>query len=205
MQYLLKKPILTLPNHDEILLMSINRYILSQVCIPDYFFPFPPYIRTQFIEESLCGKGFISIFMIIDKEFKKNTRIFYNFTSACKELHTLNNTKNKTENPKAINKSAIVFISEIDGNINHEIDYMNIEELKEPSFNASISSINELESSFEDKVFAKKFTANILSSSFAYRKTITQDIYFILPKNDICLEESPDSENYKKTTNTVKP
>lgn len=70
--------------------MLSNRFYVLRVCIPIYLLPFLPPIRQQFILESECADGYISIYMIIDKLKIEKPVIFYGIFAATLRCNKLN-------------------------------------------------------------------------------------------------------------------
>ncbi|KDL52949.1 hypothetical protein AD94_05018 [Klebsiella variicola] len=75
--------------------MVSKRFYVIRVCVPDFYFPFLPSIRKQFILESLCEKGFVSVYVVSDKCRKVKPILYYNYKSALEKCK-YNNLNKKT-------------------------------------------------------------------------------------------------------------
>ncbi|EPW5036204.1 hypothetical protein ACWL47_003999 [Yersinia enterocolitica] len=161
--------------------MSGNRFIISRVCLPDYFFPFLPNTRNQFILENLCATGFISVYMVIDNEKKEKTVTCYNFAFARKTLKLMM----KNHKPEVEVRSIIkVIISKNDeiSNIKEEINYFKPIKYKKNDFEVSLISVNTPEKItnehsedigfLSDKELLQDFLENILDEAFKQRDLI---------------------------------
>jgi len=160
--------------------MSSNRFILSRVCVPDYFFPFLPNTLQIFKEESLCPCGFISVYMIYDKIEKKTVSTHYNYSFALKKTKKLNNSKD-------VKLTLRCEILSIDPNfhVNHIINYLNIEKLKKIDFYVVINKIYQTNSEYQDTDFVQSFQEGILQEAFNQRVNIVKDQELLLLQDEL--------------------
>jgi len=168
--------------------MSSNRFILSRVCVPDYFFPFLPNTLQFFKEESLCPSGFISVYMIYDKIEKKTVSTHHNYSFALKKTKKLNKSKD-------VKLTLRCEILSIDPNayVNHIIDYFNIEKLEKIDFYVVINKEYQTIPEYQDTDFVHSFQESILQEAFNQRVKVIEDQEFILFQyelnNDIKLND----------------
>lgn len=175
--------------------MSANRFILSQVCLPAFLLPFPPFTLSILKNESLCPNGFISVYMLYDKEKKEASMTGFNYYYAIKK------TKEKNEKHEAeIESKLIISRKDNDAKMVEEIKYTNFEEFDISQFEAELVKADKFDSEFNDNVFLKTMQKCIVSEALEIRKKVIKDFNYselFNVTNDI--KSSSNSLNIKNT------
>lgn len=163
--------------------MVSNRFYVIRVCVPDYYFPFLPSIRKQFILESLCEKGFVSVYVVADKCKKEKPILYYNYTSAQKKCK-YNNLNKKTDDipenyriPKRI-KISIIQNEKMTSKPSEEIqiDYSELNSLYLEDFSINTDSYDPKDNGPVILNLEKNLLNDILQCTFEHRKSIIKDI-----------------------------
>jgi len=173
--------------------MSANRFILSQVCLPAFLLPFPPFILSILKNESLCPKGFISVYMLYDKDNKKTAMTGFNY------YYAIQKTKEKNKRHDAEIESKFI-ISRKDDDLKkvEEINYSDHEVLDISQFEAELIKADKFDSEFNDNVFLKTMQKSIVSEALEIRKEVIKDfIYSALFYDTNNLKSPSDSLNIK--------
>lgn len=181
--------------------MSTNRFILSQVCIPDFLLPFPPNTLSIFKEESLCPNGLISVYMLYDKNIKKTILTALNYRYAIKRTKELNEKNDaEIESNFTISRNFSNLTSP------EEINYLNLEDFENfqiHQFEAELTKVDKFDSEFDDNIFLKTLQQSIVSEVLEIRKKIIADFNFadlVNITNDI----KPPKNTLDSKTKTIK-
>lgn len=164
--------------------MSANNFVLLRVCIPDFFLPFPPTILNLFKEESLCPSGFVSVYMIYDKQAKKVVKTVFDCASGITKVNELNQGEST--------KTLLPFkLSSLDPNSyeGYEFNYSSIEDFEKFDFQVEATQLDKLESEYKNSLFLDACENMILDQAFDLREKIISDFKIMFPEKFIIENE----------------
>ncbi|WHQ76498.1 hypothetical protein [Pantoea sp. Lij88] len=158
--------------------MSANHFVLLRVCIPDFFLPFPPTILNIFKEESLCPSGFVSVYMIYDKQAKKVVKTFFDCASGIMKVNELNQVKS----PDAL---LLFKLSSLESNSSedYEFNYSSIEDFEKFDFQVEAMKLDKLEPEYKNSLFLDACKNSILDQAFDFRENLISDFKIMFPVN----------------------
>lgn len=163
--------------------MASKRFYVTRVCVPDFYFPFLPSIRKQFILESLCGKGFVSVYVVSDKYRKEKPNLYYNYTSALRKCKYNNLNKKTDDVPDKYKIPQRISISIIpnekmtsESSEETQIDYSELNSLYLEDFSINTDGYDPKDKDPVVLDLEKKLLNDILQCTFEHRKSIITDI-----------------------------
>lgn len=160
--------------------MSTNNFVLLRVCIPDFFLPFPPTILNLFKEESLCPSGFVSVYMIYDKQAKKVVKTVFDCASGITKVNELNQGEST--------KTLLPFkLSSLDPNSyeDYEFNYSSIEDFEKFDFQVEatqLDKLDKLELEYKNSLFLDTCENMILDHAFDLREKLISDFKIMFPE-----------------------
>lgn len=172
--------------------MPSKRFYILRICVPDYYFPFLTSIRNQFILESLCDKGFISVYIVADKYKLEKPTLYYNYTSAHRRCKNDNSKRNitgalgKYRMPQKIKilKNQKKKITSESSEEKH-IDYSNLCNLNLEDFSIKTESYDPKDENPIVPHLEESLLDDILQCTFEHRKEIVKDIELQIIKNHV--------------------
>ncbi|EIP1530384.1 hypothetical protein LRR54_002531 [Salmonella enterica] len=182
--------------------MVSKRFYVIRVCVPDFYFPFLPSIRKQFILESLCEKGFVSVYVVSDKCRKVKPILYYNYKSALEKCK-YNNLNKKTidipdkyKTPQRISIS-IISNEKVTGESSEEtqINYSELNNLYLEDFSINTESYNPNDTDPVDLNLEKNLLNDIVQSTFEHRKSIIADIESLIITSFLTKKENLKSKS----------
>ncbi|WP_210530675.1 hypothetical protein [Pantoea ananatis] len=150
--------------------MSANHFVLLRVCIPDFFLPFPPTILNILKEESSCPSGFVSVYMIYDKQAKKVVKTFFDCASGIMKVNELNQVKST--------KTLLLFkLSSLESNSSedYEFNYSCIEGFEKFDFQVEAMQLDKFEPEYKNSLFLDACKNSILDQAFDFRENLISD------------------------------
>lgn len=149
--------------------MPSKRFYILRICVPDYYFPFLTSIRNQFILESLCDKGFISVYIVADKYKLEKPTLYYNYASAHRRCKNDNSKRNITS----------------ESSEEKHIDYSNLCNLNLEDFSIKTESYDPKDENPIVPHLEESLLDDILQCTFEHRKEIMKDIELQIIKNHV--------------------